>query len=160
CWFIPIPQRRGSRCRPSSRRTARRSNRNRFSGKAHGSASRRRKRVRRLRAACDFPREAIASSCGGGIVAGEAFSVARSTALEDLPEERELQPVSTPAGLKLPMKTLFVTGVMTLISSYAFAQAPDSMPGSPASTAEVEGSLTTPTGHEVTAGIASYNYRE
>jgi hypothetical protein len=58
------------------------------------------------------------------------------------------------------MKTLFVTGVMMLIASYGFAQAPDSMPGSPASTAEVEGNLATPTGHEVSAGIASYTYRE
>jgi len=57
------------------------------------------------------------------------------------------------------MKTLFVTGVMTLIASSAFAQAPDSMPGSPGSTAEV-GSLATPTGHEVSAGLASYTYRE
>jgi Protein of unknown function (DUF3574) len=43
CWFMAIQQRRGSRCRRSSRRTARRSISNRFCGRAHGSASRRRR---------------------------------------------------------------------------------------------------------------------
>jgi hypothetical protein len=58
------------------------------------------------------------------------------------------------------MRTLFVTGVMTLMASHAFAQTPDSMPPSTGSTAAVEASLATPTGHEVSAGLASYTYRE
>src|SRR6185312_4215771 len=57
------------------------------------------------------------------------------------------------------MRTLFVTGAMTLIASGAFAQAPDSLTPSDPSPV-VETSLATPTGHEVTAGIASYTYRE
>jgi hypothetical protein len=47
------------------------------------------------------------------------------------------------------MRTLFLSGVMTLAASLAFAQ-----------TATVENSLATPTGHEVSAGVASYTYRE
>ena len=48
---------------------------------------------------------------------------------------------------------------MTLITSGAFAQAPDSLtPSDPPPV--VETSLATPTGHEVSAGIASYTYRE
>jgi hypothetical protein len=58
------------------------------------------------------------------------------------------------------MKTLLVTGVMTLVASHAFAQTPDSMPPSGRSTAAVEDSLDTPTGHEVSVGVAGYNYRE
>jgi hypothetical protein len=58
------------------------------------------------------------------------------------------------------MKTLFVTGVMTLMASQAFAQTPDSMAAPTLSTAPIEASLATPTGHEVNAGVASYNYRE
>ena len=58
------------------------------------------------------------------------------------------------------MKTLVVTGVMTLIASHAFAQTPDSIPPSPPSTAALETNLATPTGHEVSAAIASYTYRE
>ena len=58
------------------------------------------------------------------------------------------------------MKTFFVTGVMTLMASYALAQTPDSMPASTRSTAAVEAGLATPTGHDVSAGVASYTYRE
>ncbi|HEX6465301.1 MAG TPA: hypothetical protein VFZ98_12640 [Vicinamibacterales bacterium] len=58
------------------------------------------------------------------------------------------------------MKTLFVTGVMTLIASQAFAQSVDSMVPSTPSTAAVEGSLATRTGHEISAGVTSYTYRE
>jgi hypothetical protein len=58
------------------------------------------------------------------------------------------------------MKTLVVTGVITLIASHAFAQTPDSIPPSTRSTAPVEINLATPTGHEVSAAIASYTYRE
>jgi hypothetical protein len=58
------------------------------------------------------------------------------------------------------MKTLVVTGVMTLIASHAFAQTPDSMSPSARSTATVETNLATPTGHEVSAAIATYTYRE
>lgn len=47
------------------------------------------------------------------------------------------------------MKILFLTSVVTLVASQAFAQ-----------TAPVEGSLATPTGHELSAGVASYTYRE
>lgn len=47
------------------------------------------------------------------------------------------------------MKTLFLTGVLTLLASHASAQ----------KTAG-EGSLATPHGHELSAGIASYTYRE
>ena len=47
------------------------------------------------------------------------------------------------------MKIFFVTGVLTLLASHALAQ-----------TATGEGSRATPTGHEVSAGIASYTYRE
>jgi hypothetical protein len=45
------------------------------------------------------------------------------------------------------MRTLFLTGMLTLVASHAFAQTPES-------------SLATPTGHEVSAGVASYTYRE
>ena len=58
------------------------------------------------------------------------------------------------------MKTFFVTGLMTLMASYALAQTPDSTPASTRSTVAVEAGLATPTGHEVTAGVASYTYRE
>src|SRR6478752_7473951 len=58
------------------------------------------------------------------------------------------------------MKTFVVTGVMTLIASQAFAQTPDSMPPSTRSTATVEADLATPTGHELSAGVSSYTYRE
>src|SRR5690242_17861754 len=48
-----------------------------------------------------------------------------------------------------PMKTLFVTSVVTLLASNAFAQ-----------TSTVETDLATPIGHEVSAGLTSYTYRE
>ena len=57
------------------------------------------------------------------------------------------------------MKMLFITGVIALIASQAFAQTPDSMPPSTRSTAGVEASLATPTGHEVNVGVGGYNYR-
>ena len=57
------------------------------------------------------------------------------------------------------MRTFLVTGVMMLIASHAFAQKPDSRSPSADSTA-AEASLATPTGHEVSAGAASYTYRE
>ena len=47
------------------------------------------------------------------------------------------------------MKMFFVTSALTLLASPAFAQ-----------TSAGEGSLGTATGHEVSAGIASYTYRE
>jgi hypothetical protein len=56
------------------------------------------------------------------------------------------------------MKTFFVTGVMTLMASQAFAQTPT--PASTRSTTTDETDLATPTGHEVSAGVASYTYRE
>ncbi len=58
------------------------------------------------------------------------------------------------------MKTFVVTGVMTLIASQAFAQTPDSMAPSTRATATVEADLATPTGHELSAAVASYTYRE
>jgi hypothetical protein len=51
-------------------------------------------------------------------------------------------------------------GVMTLMASQAFAQAPDSIATSTRSPAAVEAGLATPTGHEVSAGVSSYTYRE
>ena len=57
------------------------------------------------------------------------------------------------------MKTVVVMCVITLIASDAFAQTPDPLPASDRSAA-VEVSLATPTGHEVSAGFASYTYRE
>ena len=56
------------------------------------------------------------------------------------------------------MKTLVATGVMTLIATHAFAQTSDSFPASDRPVAET--SLATPSGHEVSAGMASYTYRE
>jgi hypothetical protein len=58
------------------------------------------------------------------------------------------------------MKIFFVMGVMTLMASQAFAQTPESMPASTHSPAAAETDLGTPTGHEVSAGVASYTYRE
>jgi len=58
------------------------------------------------------------------------------------------------------MKVFFVTSVIMLMASQAFAQAPDSMPPSAGSTGTVEADLSTPTGHEVSGGVASYTYRE
>ena len=58
------------------------------------------------------------------------------------------------------MKMLLVTGVTILIASDAFAQTPDPIPPSAPSTAAVETSLATPTGHDVSVAIASYTYRE
>jgi hypothetical protein len=58
------------------------------------------------------------------------------------------------------MKPLVVTGILTLIASRAFAQPPDPVPLSDRAAAPVEASLATPTGHEVSAGLASYTYRE
>ncbi len=45
------------------------------------------------------------------------------------------------------MRTLFLTGVLTLVASLAFAQTPES-------------DLATATGHEISAGVATYTYRE
>jgi len=47
------------------------------------------------------------------------------------------------------MKTLFLTNVIALMAATAFAQ-----------TGTVEGNLATPTGHDVSAGVGSYTYRE
>src|SRR4029079_19190328 len=58
------------------------------------------------------------------------------------------------------MKTFVVTAVIELIASQAFAQAPDSISPSARSNATVEADLATPTGHELSAGVASYTYRE
>ena len=66
------------------------------------------------------------------------------------PRNGNCSSAATSAGLTLPkspMKTLFVTGVFTLVASHAFAQTP-------------EGSLATPTGNEASAGVASYTYQE
>src|SRR5262245_38203780 len=58
------------------------------------------------------------------------------------------------------MKTIFVASVMALMTSQAFAQTPDSTAASTRSTVTAEADLSTPTGHEVSAGLASYTYRE
>jgi len=58
------------------------------------------------------------------------------------------------------MKIFVVTGgVITLFASHAFAQTPDPVAPSDRSAVE-EVNLATPTGHEVSAGFASYTYRE
>jgi hypothetical protein len=60
------------------------------------------------------------------------------------------------------MTKLFVAGVM-LISSQAFAQTPDSRStpsAQPNDTAAINGSLATPTGHEVNVSVANYDYVE
>lgn len=57
------------------------------------------------------------------------------------------------------MKTLVVTGVITLMASVAYAQAPDPLPPSNPPP-EVANDLGTPTGYELSAGLASYTYRE
>ncbi len=59
-----------------------------------------------------------------------------------------------------PMKTLLVTGAMALMASHTSAQTPDSIAPWARTTATVEDNLATATGHEVSAGIASYTYRE
>jgi len=56
----------------------------------------------------------------------------------------------------LPMKIFVVTGVIMLMTSVAFAQTPDPLPPSD----HVETNLATPTGHDVSAGLASYTYSE
>ncbi|HEY3883873.1 MAG TPA: hypothetical protein VGL62_01600 [Vicinamibacterales bacterium] len=68
----------------------------------------------------------------------------------------------TPAGLMLrnAMKTSFVIALVTLAASRAFAQTPDPATPSTRSTAVVEAGLATPTGHEISAGVSSYTYRE
>ncbi len=48
------------------------------------------------------------------------------------------------------MKTLFATGVIALMTSQAFAQTPGG----------AESNLATPTGHDLSAGVSSYTYRE
>jgi hypothetical protein len=58
------------------------------------------------------------------------------------------------------MKTFVVTAAITLIASQAFAQTPDSTAPSTRETATAEADLATPTGHELSAGVASYTYRE
>jgi hypothetical protein len=58
------------------------------------------------------------------------------------------------------MKLFFVTGVMTLMASQAFAQTLDSIAAPTRSTAPVEADLSTPTGHELSGGVASYTYSE
>jgi len=59
------------------------------------------------------------------------------------------------------MKTFFITSVIALMASQAYAQTPDSTPPSTRSTVTAEAAdLATPTGHEVSAGMASYTYRE
>lgn len=58
------------------------------------------------------------------------------------------------------MKILATTGVLALIASSAFAQTSGQMSSfaRPADTADA--SLATPTGHELSVGLASYTYRE
>jgi hypothetical protein len=51
------------------------------------------------------------------------------------------------------MKTFLVTTAITLMTAQAFAQ-------TPRSTETAEADLSTPTGHDVSAGLASYTYRE
>jgi hypothetical protein len=57
--------------------------------------------------------------------------------------ERQLQPAR-------PMKTFLAMGVIALMTSQAFAQTPG----------PTESNLATPTGHDISAGVSSYTYRE
>ena len=56
------------------------------------------------------------------------------------------------------MKTFVVATVITMVASSAFAQAPDSSP--PSNPPAAEANLATRTGHDLSAGLASYTYRE
>lgn len=56
------------------------------------------------------------------------------------------------------MKTLVVAAIVTLIAPHAFAQTPDPVP--PVDRSVVEANLGTPAGHELSTGVASYNYSE
>lgn len=64
------------------------------------------------------------------------------------------------------MKRLFLAGVVVLIRSQAFAEAPDSTsttstpPAQSRDAVEPEASLATPTGHEVNLSVGGYNYVE
>jgi hypothetical protein len=58
------------------------------------------------------------------------------------------------------MKTFVLTAALTLMASATFAQTPDAAPSSTRASDVVEDTLATPTGHDVSAGIASYTYRE
>lgn len=61
------------------------------------------------------------------------------------------------------MKSLFLTGVMTLLASHAFAQTPEStsvLLAPPRGAAAGNAGLATPTENELSAGIGSYTYRE
>ena len=57
------------------------------------------------------------------------------------------------------MKTLVITSVIAMMAPAAFAQTSDPLPPSNPP-AEVANDLGTPVGHELSAGLASYNYRE
>ena len=58
------------------------------------------------------------------------------------------------------MKISLSAILLVLIASQGFAQAPDSTSASSGSTATAEVGLATPTGHEVSGGLASYTYSE
>src|SRR4051812_48018010 len=61
------------------------------------------------------------------------------------------------------MKVFFLallTGVLTLTASPAFAQTSDATAGSAPAVDAGNDDLSTPTGHEVSAGFGSYTYRE
>ena len=58
------------------------------------------------------------------------------------------------------MKSLLLAGFLILTPSQAFAQTSSSTIPSPRSADFVEENLASPTGHDVSAGLASYTYRE
>jgi hypothetical protein len=61
------------------------------------------------------------------------------------------------------MKVFFLallSGLLTLSASQAFAQTSDASAGSAPAADAVNDGLSTPAGHEVSAGLASYTYRE
>jgi hypothetical protein len=58
------------------------------------------------------------------------------------------------------MKAFFATCVIMLLASQAFAQAPEPVPANTRSTGTVEADLSTPTGNDLSAGLANYTYRE
>jgi hypothetical protein len=60
----------------------------------------------------------------------------------------------------LSIVVFFLTGLLTLIASHAFAQTSNSTARSAPTLASVNDDLPTPTGHEVSAGLSSYTYRE
>jgi hypothetical protein len=58
------------------------------------------------------------------------------------------------------MRVLLLSGLLALIAPHAWAQTSDPTTSSPRVADAVDDNLATPTGHDVSAGVASYTYRE